>query len=100
MNVPRSGFLMVAGRARRLPSFPGNTQERPLGSEVVEGEAGREEEDDDAAGARGAVAVRGERGVEKARAAQRTTHQQKPAQNAKDEHKLVLFTKYFIHNLF
>ena len=70
MNVPRSGFLMVA--------FPGNTQERPLGSEVVEGEAGREEEDDDAAGARGA------RRVEKARAAQRTTHQQKPAQNAKD----------------
>ena len=55
-----------------MVAFPGNTQERPLGSEV---EAGREEEDDDAAGARG---------VEKARAAQRTTHQQKPAQNAKD----------------
>ena len=68
--------------ACRLPSFPGNTQERPLGSEVVEGEAGREEEDDDAAGARGAVA--GARRVEKARAAQRTTHQQKPAQGAKD----------------
>ena len=49
-----SGFLMVAARARRrLPSFPGNTQERPLRSEVVEGEAGREVEDDDAAGARG-----------------------------------------------
>ena len=43
-----SGFLMVAAaRARRLPSLPGNTQERPLGSEV-EVEAGREEEDDDA----------------------------------------------------
>ena len=65
MNVPRSGFLMVAARARRLPSFPGNTQERPLGSEVVEGEAGREEGDDDAAGARGAVAVRGEEGLKK-----------------------------------
>ena len=84
MNVPRSGFLMVACR---LPSFPGNTQERPLGSEVVEVEAGREEEDDDAAGARGAVARSrsgARRRAEKARAAQRTTHQQKPAQNAKD----------------
>ena len=57
MNVPR----VFSWSPPPPPFFPGNTQKRPLRSEV-EVEAGREEEDGDAGAARGAVAVRGEEG--------------------------------------
>ena len=59
MNVPR--VFSWSPPAAPPPFFPGNTQERPLGSEV-EVEAGREEDDGGGARARGAVAVRGEEG--------------------------------------